>query len=180
MKLLRPLMNSHPITLYRAWRRVVSKSEYEAQQCCITRRLKLDTVAIYHIRIYGSVFLISIDGVEVINIFVCASELGNHCLSIYEGFTTTNSVVISYSLSVNSRIETGTLLLLNTSYIFIFIYIVPIYMWWRQDVGRSQQTQTNCLTFIRCWANVEDVEPGLYNLFVFAGLAFISPTSSLL
>ena len=33
------------------------------------------------------------------------------------------------------------------------------------SVGKSQQTQNICITFMQCWSNVEDVEPELYKCY---------------
>ena len=33
------------------------------------------------------------------------------------------------------------------------------------DIGHSQQTQNICITFVKCWANVEDVGTTLYKCY---------------
>ena len=38
-------------------------------------------------------------------------------------------------------------------------------------LSHLQETQNICITFVQCWANVEDVGPTLYKCFAFAGLA---------
>ena len=79
--------------------------------------------------------------------------------------------IFMHRLKVNNRLrEAMNVISFCTHILMIFLWFCYLshFVLWKFHVY-AQQTQNIWITFVQCWADVEDVGPTLYKCFVFAG-----------